>query len=104
MTLRETADEWLSSGIFDNAESFWRTSLYDLILLIRGRTKHRQNETLQQNIYEGNLLAMIANTTPRRSRKVYKWTDFYRDTSKQETKEMTSEEIAHKLHLMFGGV
>ena len=103
MTLRETADEWLSSGIWTDAAVFWKTSLYDLILIIRGHTKRAANEMLMHNIYNGNLLAMIANTTPRKSRKVYHWTDFYRDTSKHEETEMTTDDIATKLHLMFGG-
>ena len=103
MTLRETADEWLASGIWTDAAVFWKTSLYDLILIIRGHTKRTANEMLLNNIYNGNLLAMIANVTPRRSRKTYRWTDFYKDTSKHEENEMTTDDIAAKLHLMFGG-
>jgi len=44
---------------------------------------------------------MILNTTPRKSRKVYKWTDFYPNL-KEKKEEMTNEEIAGKLHAMFG--
>jgi len=46
-------------------------------------------------------IAVILNTTPKKSGKIYRWNDFYPD--RKEKKEMTNEEIAEKLHGMFGG-
>jgi len=76
-------------------------SLYDALLVLKGIGTRTENQILLQNMYQGNLLAMILNTTPRKTRKVYRWSDFYPD--RKEKKEMTNEEIREKLHGMFGG-
>lgn len=102
MTLKQTAEQWLSSGMFLDTRAFWQTTLYDMILIIRGMSQRAKNDLRMRNIYEGNLLAMIVNTTPRKSSKTYQWTDFYQDTL-TEHKEMTTQDISDKLHAMFRG-
>lgn len=103
MTLKATAEQWLSSGMFTDTRAFWKTTLYDMVLILRGISQKNRSEIRMRNIYEGNLLAMIVNTTPRKSSKTYQWTDFYQDTQEPQHKEMTTQDISEKLHAMFGG-
>lgn len=100
-----TCEKWLRSGLFTDVTAFWQTTLYDMLLLIRGMCDVRTESVQMQNVYNGNILAMLLNVAPRKSRKVFSWTDFYPDIRIAETKgkEMTDEEIGNTLHSMFPG-
>lgn len=78
-------------------------TLYDALLILKGIGEQTLNRMQMDNIYQGNLLAMLVNLTPRKSNKTYRWTDFYRDITEKEDRQMTTEEISMKLHAMFGG-
>lgn len=90
------------SGIFSDAISFWRMTVYDILCLIHGISERRIAESQMDNIRAGNQLAMMANLTPRKSNKVYKWTDFYADMSVREPQ--SDEEIADRLLAYFGAL
>jgi len=68
-TLQEVCEGWLASGHFIDANSFWQMSLYDALLVLRGIGTRTENQILLETMYQGNLLAMILNTTPRETRK-----------------------------------
>jgi len=78
-------------------------TLYDALLVMKGIGEQTLNKLQMNNIYNGNLLAMLLNVTPRKSNRTYKWTDFYRDLTKEEKHEMTGDDIHSMLHAMFGG-
>ena len=78
-------------------------TLYDCLLILKGIGEQTLNRIQMNNIYNGNILAMLVNLTPRKNHRSYKWSDFYRDVSVKEVHEMTNDDISKKLHAMFGG-
>lgn len=93
------------SGIFRDAVSFWKQTVADALCIIHGVTNARISDTQMNNIRAGNQLAMMANLTPRKSQKVYKWSDFYADMNSPSAMEpQTPDEIASRLRAYFGGI
>ncbi len=91
----------ISSGLFENSRTVWESSIYDLILMIRGKNEAFEKQMQIDNIRFGSMMAAIYNTIPRRDKRKFQWTDFYKDRSMPKT--MTDEEVITKIRSMFGG-
>lgn len=90
------------SGIFKDAITFWKMTIADVLCILHGVSELKSSEIQIDNIRAGNQLAMMVNLTPRKSMKMYKWSDFYNDLSVKEP--MSDEEISDKLLAYFGSL
>ena len=94
------------SGVFTDAQAFWRMSLYDAVCLMRAYRKRIEMQAQSDNIRAGTTTAAVYNTMrTKKTDKVWKWTDFYKDMSKPESEgEQTPQAMWMKLKMAFGGV
>jgi len=92
------------SGAFTNVTDFWQMSPYDAICMMRAHAARMQAELQSANVRAGTLTAAVYNTMRhKRTDKVWKWSDFYRDVSKPRIEQQTPEQMYYKLKLAFGG-
>lgn len=73
--MRQAWADSVAAGIPD--ELFWDLTLpetEDLLVELAGRDRALRRE---RNMRAGVIAATIVNTTPRRSRRIFEWTDFF---------------------------
>lgn len=80
--MSEYVQQILESGLIDNPDIIYRSTIPELSSIVAGKKKQMETETKLRNIYAGTITAAIYNVNRGRGKPALKWSDVFRDPAK----------------------